>query len=63
MPKTTITYNVYALNVYGSDVVQCDTLEQARKEAQEWKKETMEIIVIEKVTKEVIETLWKYVVF
>lgn len=33
------TYEVYVVNPYGSDVVNCDTLDEAKKEAENWAKQ------------------------
>lgn len=44
-----IHYEVFALSVHGSDVVDCDTLVEAKKEAKKWSKDCDCEIVIHKV--------------
>ena len=45
-----IHYEVFALNVYGSDVIECDTLTQAIEKAREWSKATDCEILIQEIT-------------
>lgn len=47
-------YEVYALSVYGSDVLEFDTVEEAIKEAKEWQTRTNNEVVVVKVTEEEI---------
>ena len=48
-------YEVYARSVYGSDVLEFDTYEEALKAAQEWQLKTKDKVVIAKVDEEWIE--------
>ena len=45
-----IHYEVFALNVYASDVVERDTLEEAIEVAKEWSKKTDCEVLIQEVT-------------
>lgn len=50
-----ISYEVFVNSVYGSDVVEKDTLEEAIKVAKEWQKETKDEVVILKKTLEEVK--------
>ena len=55
--KKTVEYEVYADSVWGSDVITCDTKEEAIERAKEWKKDCDKPIVILEITKEIVEYL------
>lgn len=55
-----IHYEVFVDSAYGSDVLDCDTLEEAIKKAEEWKKEltkTYEHVIITKVETTIVKEL------
>ena len=54
-----IHYEVFALSVYGSDVIRCDTLEQAIKEAKEFSKHTDNEVLIQEVTTRNVDLYFK----
>ena len=52
-----IKYQVFVNSVYGSDIVEFDTYEEALAEAKKWQTEVDEEVVILKITEEEIK--WK----
>ena len=54
--KKTI-YEVFALSPYASDLLECDTLEQAEKQALDWSMDKIDVdIMIVKVEKTRVKT-------
>lgn len=54
--KKTI-YEVFALSAYASDLLECDTLEQAEKQALDWSMDKIDVdIMIVKVEKTKVKT-------
>jgi len=47
-------YQIFADSVYGSDIVEKDTLNEARKVADEWAKTSKCKIVVLKVTEQIV---------
>ena len=54
MEKKVVRYEVFADSVYGSDVVHADTLNEARKKAEEWAKDSNCPIVVMKVEEQIV---------
>lgn len=54
-----IHYEVFALSIHASDVVECDTLEQAIAKAKEWSKETDCEILIQEITTRNVDVYYK----
>ena len=55
----TIHYEVFALSVAGSDVIQCDTLEEAIKEAKRFSQHTDCEVLIQEVTTRNVDLYFK----
>lgn len=54
--KKTI-YEVFAISAYASDLLECDTLEQAEKQALDWSMDKIDVdIMIVKVEKTKVKT-------
>ena len=54
-----IHYEVFAVSIHGSDVVECDTLEDAIKEAKEWSKKTDCEVLIQEITTRNVDLYFK----
>ena len=55
----TIHYEVFALSIHGSDVVERDTLEQAIEQAKEWSKKSDCEILIQEITTRNVDIYYK----
>lgn len=54
--KKTI-YEVFAISAYASDLLECDTLEQAEKQALDWSMDKIDVdIMIVKIEKTKVKT-------
>ena len=55
----TIHYEVFALSVNGSDVIECDNLHEAIKQAKEFSKHTDNEVLIQEVTTRNVDLYFK----
>lgn len=54
MEKKVISYEIFADCVYGSDVVNADTFNEARKIAEEWAKYSNCPVIVMKIEKQIV---------